>query len=113
MKAAIVYESLYGNTHAIADADAAAGGPGLRAWFDSLDKATGKAAAFDTRLEGNKLLTGQASKGIAKRLKQHGLELIAEPASFFVDDTNQLLPGELDRAREWGKTLGMALSPAP
>jgi hypothetical protein len=177
MKAAIVYESLYGNTHAIADAiaqglegvadphvmsveeagrtqptatdllvvggpthirglsrkpmwelavkdalehpekglvpDAAAGGPGLRAWFDSLDRATGKAAAFDTRLEGNKLLTGQASKGIAKRLKQHGLELIAEPASFLVDNTNQLLPGELDRAREWGKTLGTALSPAP
>ena len=177
MKAAIVYESLYGNTHAIADAiaqglesvaephvfsveeagqtqptatdllvvggpthihgmsrkpmwelavkdalehpekgfvpDAAAGGPGLRAWFASLDKATGKAAAFDTRLEGNKLLTGQASKGIAKRLKQHGLELIAEPASFLVDDTNQLLPGELDRAREWGKTLGTALSPTP
>ena len=177
MIAAIVYESLYGNTHAIADAialglegvaephvmsveeagqtspaatdllvvggpthihgmsrkpmwelavkdalehpekgivpDAAAGGPGLRAWFDSLDKATGKAAAFDTRLKGNQLVTGHASKGIAKRLKQHGLELIVEPASFLVDDTNQLLPGELDRAREWGKTLGAALSPAP
>ncbi|HEY9355272.1 MAG TPA: flavodoxin domain-containing protein [Arthrobacter sp.] len=177
MRAAIVYESLYGNTHAIADAiaqglegaaearvmsveeagqtpptatdllvvggpthihgmsrkpmwelavkdalehpekglvpDSAAAGPGLRAWFDSLDKATGKAAAFDTRLEGNKLLTGQASKGIAKRLKQHGLELIAEPASFLVDDTNQLLPGELDRAREWGNTLGAALFAAP
>ncbi|MCO4237081.1 flavodoxin family protein [Pseudarthrobacter raffinosi] len=177
MKAAIVYESLYGNTRAIADAiaqglegvaephvmsveeagqtqptatdllvvggpthihgmsrkpmwelavkdalehpekglvpDAASGGPGLRAWFDFLDKATGKAAAFDTRLKGNKLVTGHASKGIAKRLKQHGLELIVEPASFLVDDANQLLPGELDRAREWGKTLGAALSPAP
>ena len=174
MKAAIVYESLYGNTHAIADAiaqglegaadphvmsveeagrteptatdllvvggpthihglsrkpmwelavkdalehpekglvpDAAAGGPDLRSWFDALDQATGKAAAFDTRLEGNELLTGHASKGIAKRLKKHGLELIAEPASFLVDDTNQLLPGELDRAREWGKTLGAALA---
>ena len=141
MKAAIVYESLYGNTHAIADAIAqglegvaeplvmsveeagqtqptatgllVVGGPGLRAWFDSLNEATGKAAAFDTRMEGNKLLTGHASKGIAKRLKQHGLELIAEPASFLVDDTNELLPGELDRAREWGKTLGTALSTAP
>jgi hypothetical protein len=176
MKAVIVYESLYGNTHAVADAvaegiagaaepqvvsveeagrtqpaatdllvvggpthvhgmsrkpmweaavkdalehpekglvpDAAAEGPGLRAWFEFLDKATGKAAAFDTRLEGNKLLTGHASKGIAKRLRQHGFELVAEPESFLVDNTNQLLPGELDRAREWGRTLAAALPPA-
>ncbi|MET4591424.1 flavodoxin domain-containing protein [Arthrobacter sp. 754] len=174
MKAAIVYESLYGNTHAVANAiaeglkdavepqvmsveeaertdptstdllvvggpthvhgmsrkpmweaavkdalehpekglvpDASSDGPGLRAWFASLDKAQGKAAAFDTRLQGNQLLTGHASKGIAKRLRQHGLELVAEPASFLVDDTNQLLPGELDRAREWGKMLGSAVS---
>jgi Flavodoxin len=174
MKAAIVYESLYGNTHAIADAiaqglgntaetqvmsvaeagtteppetdllvvggpthihgmsrkpmwelavkdalehpekglvpDPQAGGPNLRGWFASLDRTTGKAAAFDTRLEGNELLTGHASKGIAKRLRTHGFDVVAEPASFLVDDTNQLLPGELDRAREWGRTLGSALS---
>ena len=174
MKAAIVYESLYGNTRAIAEAiaqglggtaetqviqvsdagtreppetdllvvggpthihgmsrkpmwelavkdalehpekglmpDSPAGGPNLRAWFAALDRTKGKAAAFDTRLEGNELLTGHASKGIAKRLRQHGFDVVAEPASFLVDDTNQLLPGELDRAREWGRTLGSALS---
>lgn len=93
--------------------DPGAGGPGLRAWFQSLARATGKAAAFDTRLEGNKLLTGHASKGIAKRLRQHGFELIAEPASFLVDNTNQLRPGELDRARDWGKALAAALPAAP
>jgi hypothetical protein len=91
--------------------DPAAGGLNLRAWFASLDKAKGRAAAFDTRLEGNKLLTGQASKGIAKRLRQHGLEVVAEPASFLVDESNQLVPGELDRAREWGKSLVTAVSP--
>jgi len=79
--------------------DPQAGGPNLRGWFASLDRTTGKAAAFDTRLEGNELLTGHASKGISKRLRTHGF-----------DDTNQLLPGELDRAREWGGTLGSALS---
>ena len=67
MKAVIVYQSLYGNTHAIPEKGlvpvAAAGGPGLRACFESPNKASGKAAAFDTRLEGNKLLTGYASKG--------------------------------------------------
>lgn len=173
MKAAIVYESLYGNTHAVANAiaegmaataeaqvmtveeagstepistdllivggpthihgmsrkpmwelavkdalehpekglvpDAAAAGPNLRAWFASLDKANGKAAAFDTRLEGNKLLTGQASKGIAKRLRDRGFKLVAEPASFLVNDDNHLLSGELDRARAWGKTLAEAV----
>lgn len=90
--------------------EASADGPNLRAWFGSLGRTNGKAAAFDTRLEGNPVLTGHASKGIAKRLRQHGFDLVAEPASFLVDDTNKLLPGEVDRAREWGKMLGSALS---
>lgn len=64
MKAAIVYESLYGHTH-------------------------------------------------DRRRDRARPERLAEPESFLVDDTNQLLPRELDRAREWGRTPGTALSPAP
>ena len=52
-------------------------GEGLRDWFASLADGAGTgrlAAAFDTRVHASALLTGQASKGIAKRLRTHGFE---------------------------------------
>lgn len=91
--------------------EAAAGGTGLREWFDAMKTGTGKAAAFDTRLQGPELLTGHSSKSIAKQLGQHGFELVAKPVSFIVDKDNRLLPGEQDRAREWGGILAATLSP--
>ncbi len=65
-----------------------------------------RAAAFDTRVHGSTLLTGQASKGIAKRLRSHGFELAVDGESFFVDKSNHLEPGEVDRATAWGQTRG-------
>jgi hypothetical protein len=168
MKAVIIYESMYGNTRAIAEAigeglseaadvtvtpvadasqdllrdadlvlvggpthvhgmsrpatrksaiEAAAkpgsplrlqhdvGGPGVRDWLAGLGRLTTAAAAFDTRLSGPPLFTGQAAKGIASQLRRHGLTVIAEPESFLVTKTNKLYPGELVRAREWGVSL--------
>jgi hypothetical protein len=174
MKAAVIYESMYGNTHAIARSiaqgmepaavpevlsveeaghkdlrnvdllvvggpthihglsrkamreaalqdvaehpgkglvlDPSAPGPGLREWFDALEKGSGKAAAFDTRAEGPELLTGRASKTIARKLSLHGFELLAEPASFLVSKDNRLLPGEQERAIGWGRQLAAALA---
>jgi hypothetical protein len=86
-------------------------GEGLRDWFDGLadDVGTGRfAAAFDTRVHGSTLLTGQASKGITKRLRSHGFELVIEGESFFVDKSNHLEPGEIDRATAWGHRLAEA-----
>ncbi|HUV19308.1 MAG TPA: flavodoxin domain-containing protein [Ilumatobacteraceae bacterium] len=83
-------------------------GEGLRDWFDDLtdDVGTGRfAAAFDTRVHGSTLLTGQASKGIAKRLRSHGFDLVVEGESFFVDKSNHLEPGEIDHATAWGQRL--------
>ena len=82
-------------------------GPGARGWFESLpDDLHGKAAAFDTRIEKSPMLTGSAAKGIAKRLRQHGLDLVAEPESFFVLDTGgPLKEGELERAGYWAQDL--------
>ena len=83
-------------------------GEGLRDWFDDLADNVGAgrfAAAFDTRVHGSTLLTGQASKGIAKRLRSHGFELVAEGESFFVDKSNHLESGEIDRATAWGQRL--------
>jgi hypothetical protein len=78
--------------------------PGLRDWFDSL-VGPGKAAAFDTRIDANPVLTGRASRGIAKRLRKHGCTLVAEPESFLVDKHNHLLDGEAEHAVAWGKEL--------
>ena len=63
------------------------------------------AAAFDTRRSGPALLTGRASRTIAKRLRQRGYARAATPASFLVDSKDRLLDGEIDRAVAWGKVL--------
>lgn len=175
MRVAVVYESLYGNTHEIADAIAAgvadaqpgadvellrvgetdpgraaqadvlivggpthmrgmttgfsrkmgvsaegkkdpaerhelepdAEGPGVRDWFHRLPKVAGQrsAAAFDTRIGAR--LAGGAAHGIARRLRSHGYELVAEPEGFLVQDDGEgpLKAGETDRARAWAADL--------
>ena len=168
MRAVVVYESMYGNTHLIADAIGAgleaaydvsvvpvshagpeviaaadlivaggpthvhgmsrastrkaavqaadkpaadlkvepdALGPGLREWFGSLGDYPVKAAAFDTRMHGPAAFTGRASKGVARLLREHGFDVIAEPESFVVTKQDQLEPHEQDRARDWGVKL--------
>jgi hypothetical protein len=81
------------------------GGMGLRAWLDMLGLCDGQAAAFDTRLHGHPFLTGQAAKGIAGMLHNHGFHLVAEPISFIVDRHNHLLVGEEEQAERWGAGL--------
>jgi hypothetical protein len=175
MRAVVVYESMYGNTHLVADAIGAglgtvfdvrvvpvseagaavldgadlvvAGGPthahgmsraatrkaaveaadkpdsglkvepdplgpGLRDWFGSLGHYRVKAAAFDTRIHGPAALTGRASKGVARLLRAHGFDVVAEPESFLVTKQTQLEPRETARAREWGATLAAGIAPS-
>ena len=84
----------------------AADGPGLRKWLAQRSGDGRSAAAFDTRIDRSPLLTGSAARGIAKRLRRRGYELIADPESFFVEDTEgPLAEGELDRAQAWAKSL--------
>lgn len=86
-----------------------ADGPGLRDWFDALGHVDGvHAAAFDTRVDAPEILTGHASHAIAKRLRKHGFALVAEPESFLVDKQSRLLPGEDERAAEWGEAVAAA-----
>lgn len=168
MRALVVYESMYGNTHLIADAiadglrhtadvivvsvhetdadlleeadllvvggpthvhgmsrastrdaavvaadkpengltvDSEATGPGVREWLASLGKLEMPAAAFDTRVDAPAAITGRASKGIARELRQRGCSLIAEPESFLVTKQTHLEPDEEAHARRWGATL--------
>lgn len=88
------------------DLDAEAGEAGVREWLLALGRVTVDAAAFDTRLDGSPLLTGRASKGIARRLEKHGARVVAEPESFLVGTDNVLRPGEIERAHAWGSELG-------
>ena len=171
MKAVVVYESMYGNTHAVADAigrglagsgevvvvpvtqaapalvtdadlvvvggpthahgmsrpstrkaavdqakdnpiDPSATGPGVREWLETIPPVAASAAAFDTRAGmAPALLTGRASKGIAKQLHQHGFGQVAEPESFLIDKDNHLEPGEVERAEQWGARLAAAVTP--
>jgi Flavodoxin domain len=84
----------------------AAGGPGVREWLARMGEgARGAAAAFDTRIDAPAALTGRASKGITKRLRRCGFDLVAEPESFLVDKQSRLVEGEGERARAWGAAL--------
>jgi len=86
------------------DPDAA--GPGLRDWLRDLGQVAGTpAVAFDTRVDAPAIVTGRASRGIAKRLRQHGFRMVAEPESFLVTKDNQLVEGEAGRAVEWASSV--------
>jgi hypothetical protein len=90
--------------------DPDAQGPGMRDWLGTLGDRRGKlGAAFDTRVNGPAFLTGRASGGIASGLSDHGFTLAAEPESFLVNRHNELVRGELDRARSWGVSLSLEL----
>jgi hypothetical protein len=89
-------------------------GPGLREWFSSLGNCPIRAAAFDTRIHGPAALTGRASKGVTRLLREHGFNVIAEPESFLVTKQDRLEPHEpheQDRARDWGARLAAGVTP--
>lgn len=88
----------------------AAAEPGLRAWLRDLPQADhAAAAAFDTRADKSPWLTGAASRGIAKRLRRRGYDVVGTE-SFLVDDSEgPMAEGELDRARSWGRSLAESL----
>lgn len=94
-----------------AEAAGADAGPGIRGRLDALPHVDGlRAAAFDTRIDKSVVLVGSAARGIAKRLRRHGFELVAPPESFFVlDAQGPLADGELERAAEWARSLAAAV----
>jgi hypothetical protein len=91
-----------------------ADGPGIREWLNGLGRRDGQvAAAFDTRMKGPASLTGRASRTIGRRLRRHGRILAVTPESFLVDKHNRLMPGELDRAESWGRSLDVSAAVSP
>ena len=87
-------------------------GPGLRGWLAELPDGQGaRAATFDTRLDKSAWVTGLASRGIAKRLRRDGYDVVATESFLVEDGEGPLEDGELDRARAWGAQLA-AKAPA-
>jgi len=82
-------------------------GRGARGWLKTLPEVEqGRAAAFDTRIDKPTSLVGSAARGVSKRLRRHGFELVAPPESFFVlSAEGPLEDGELERAAEWARSL--------
>jgi hypothetical protein len=83
-------------------------GMGVREWIETLPESTGLCAAFDTRADVLKLLSGAASTTIDKRLRRKGMRAIIDPESFLVSTQGELNPGESTRAQEWGATVARA-----
>jgi Flavodoxin domain len=95
--------------HAV-EPDAAAD-PGLRRWLSELPKVDGvRAAAFDTRLDRSAAMTGAAARGIGRRLRHRGYEVIARESFLVEDSEGPLEEGELGRARAWGAGLAEQLA---
>lgn len=85
-------------------------GDGVREWLGSLgDGGSTRAAAFDTRIDVSPMLSGRASKGIAKKLRHHGFSVVVEPESFLVTKENHLEPDEAAHARRWADDLASTL----
>jgi hypothetical protein len=80
--------------------------PGLREWLRDLDAPRKtRAAAFDTRGDARSALTGSAARGIARRLRRRGLDVVDHKSFLVADAEGPLEDGELERARAWGEAL--------
>lgn len=80
---------------------------GVREWLDSAGELPALYAAFDTRSDAFKWLTGSAATQISKHLKHRDRVEVIEEGSFLAPD-NEIDPAEVDRAREWGVAAGVA-----
>ncbi len=110
-----------GSTREDAVRQGAGGDPtlGLREWIEAaatdLAALAGPAVTFDTRV---RHVPGSAAAGAAKALRRAGAREVDRGESFWVTGTpGPLADGELDRARDWGRSLAERhlghVAPAP
>jgi flavodoxin len=84
--------------------------PSLRSWLWSLPSGKGFCAAFETRIWWS---PRGATGTIEKKLAERGYRRLVRGEKFVVRDKyGPLRDGELERAREWGRTLRTALTSA-
>jgi hypothetical protein len=85
---------------------------GMAEWLDACDQLPARFVAFDTRADLIELLSGSAAATIDKRMRKLGSRRLLEKESFLVDKQSNPEPGQLDRAREWGRSIAAALQVA-
>jgi hypothetical protein len=86
---------------------------GIREWLDALPTLppTSLTATFDTRV---RRFPGSAARAATRRLARHGSASVVGPRSFYVlRETGPLAPGELDKARGWGRSIGILAGAQP
>jgi hypothetical protein len=85
---------------------------GVREWLETAPPGTGRsAAAFDTRFDKPRWLTGSAAIRIGRELERLGYLMVMPPESFFVLHTGgPLRQGEEERARRWGSDLAQSVA---
>ena len=81
----------------------------MREWIDGLEKVPALCAAFDTRADIARILSGAASGHIERNLTKRGSSAVFPAASFLVSKESVLDDGELARARAWGASVGEAM----
>ena len=70
-------------------------------------------ACFDTRFRLPRFMTGSAARVMARKLREKGVSLLAEPESFFVKGTEgPLREGELQRASTWARQIVEEVEPS-
>lgn len=85
--------------------------PPVRAFFDRLPSHALRgidAAAFDTRLDWPRLLSGSAAAEIRRRLVGAGANMVVPVESFKVSDKPSLRHGEFERAPIWARAVARA-----
>jgi flavodoxin len=81
--------------------------PGLRDWLEDLPDGAGRASvAFDTRMQGLKLLTGSAGRTIENKLEDAGFQIATPAESFLVTKEDALVDCEEARAEAWAADTG-------
>ena len=88
---------------------------GVREWLEAAPPGMGRrAAAFDTRFDKPRWLTGSAAVRIGRELERLGHQLVVPPESFFVLHTGgPLRQGEEERASRWGSDLAQSVAVPP
>jgi hypothetical protein len=79
----------------------------LRGWLERLPAGQAAAAAFDTRFDKPKWLTGSATARIAQRLRGKGYSIIGTESFFVQGGGGPLADGERERAAAWGRELAI------
>jgi hypothetical protein len=81
----------------------------LRGWLERLPAGQTAAAAFDTRLDKPRWLTGSAATKIAQRLGRKGYSVVGTESFLVKGGGGPLADGERERAAAWGRALAANL----